>query len=366
MKMFYSAYTNQGNVGDLLITKYQIEEYAKYGEVYVDCHGMPDSFCRVIFDTQSTNIKNFEKEYGLSYRSSKILKVLYTINKDHFTHFCSSPGPKMSLKLSLKTLLFKLMGAIIPELMLNKRIKKLAIGVDVKYENNNILSQLNHWYFNRYDLIGLRSKNNYYSLEQTFKNVRYVPDMAFLYPHFDAKLYQHANKKIAFSFRKITEYKSLVKALFEMIRTATENELHVDLIYQVDEDKTFCEHLLRMLDGTSINPCIRRICFDNLNIYQQYDMVISNRLHVLLMAAMNGAVPYALISHDSKENKIKEIFESVFSSNFVNYIDEFEKDNFGNIVYNIEDLKSELLDDIIKQRQLCVKSFENLFQSNVK
>lgn len=42
MKIFYSAYTCKGNIGDLLINKYQIEEYSKYGDVYVDLSGMPD------------------------------------------------------------------------------------------------------------------------------------------------------------------------------------------------------------------------------------------------------------------------------------------------------------------------------------
>ncbi len=361
MKMFYSAYTCQGNTGDLLITKFQIEEYAKYGEVYVDCHGIPDNFCQVIFDTKSSNIKNFEKEYGCSYRSINIFKVLYTLNKDHFTHFCGSPGPKVSLKRPLKKLVFKLFGALIPEWILNSHIKKFAIGVDVKYNQNNTFSRLNHWYFNRYDVIGLRSMTNYLSLKPSFKNVKYVPDMAFLYPFSNTNSFLDEKKRIAFSFRKVDDRDTLVKILLRMIRVATAKGFSMEVIYQVEEDKSFCEQILQELKCQSVSPFIRQIDFYSLNVYQQYDMVVSNRLHVLLMAAMNGALPYALISHDSKENKIKDLIDTVLSNPSVNYLDKCEKDAFDTIIDNLIELKTVLFQDVNKQRQLCVKAFEELF-----
>ena len=361
MKMYYSAYTNKGNIGDLLITKYQIDEYAKYGEVYVDCHGMPDSFCQVVFNTESSNIRDFEKEYGCSYRSASIIKVLYMLNKDHFTHFCGSPGPKVSLGRPFRKMLFKLSGALIPELFLSSRIKMFAIGVDVKYDLNSAFSRLNHWYFNRFDVIGLRSKTNYYSLKNSFNNVRYVPDMAFLYPYFDTKTYCKINHRIAFSFRKIADNGNLVKAISEMIKIVVENGFRIDIIYQVDEDKSFCEQILQEIKCQNVSPVIKQIDFYSLNVYKQYDVVVSNRLHVLLMAAMNGAIPYALISHDSKENKIEYMFDTVFSSQLINYIDEYENEFFGRIFENLIKMKTVLLKDVDNQRQQCVMAFKELF-----
>lgn len=361
MKMFYSAYTCQGNTGDLLITKYQIEEYAKYGEVYVDCHGMPDNFCQVIFDSNSKNIKDFEKEYGYSYRSINVLKVLYTLNKEHFTHFCGNPGPKVSLKRPLMKLLFKLSGAILPELILNSHIKKFAIGVDVKYAQNNAFSRLNHWYFSRYDVIGLRSMTNYYSIRQSFKNVKYVPDMAFLYPFLNTNTFSDEKKRIAFSFRKVDNRDALVKDLLGITRAATAKGFSMEVIYQVEEDKPFCEQILQKIKCQSISPVIRQIDFYSLDVYRNYDLVVSNRLHVLLMAAMNGALPYALISHDNKENKIKDLFDTAFSNSLVNYIEKYENEAFDTVIDHLMEMKTVLIQDVNKQRQLCVKAFEELF-----
>ena len=182
MKLFYTAYTNKGNVGDLLITKNQIEEFAKYGEVYVDCNGMPDDFKKVIFDTQSPNIIDFIKLYGITYRSKKILKVIHIINKNGFTHFSWSPGPREPLSLPLRKLLLKIAGILIPSIFMKNSIKKLSLGVDIKCDFKGWIGVLSRWYFKQFDVIGIRSRYNYEQLQHSMKNVIYIPDMAFLYP----------------------------------------------------------------------------------------------------------------------------------------------------------------------------------------
>ena len=57
-KTFYSAYTCKNNLGDLIINKMQIEEYSKYGEVYVDFTGMPDNFKNILLNQNNPNIKD--------------------------------------------------------------------------------------------------------------------------------------------------------------------------------------------------------------------------------------------------------------------------------------------------------------------
>ena len=52
-KTFYSAYTCKNNLGDLIINKMQIEEYSKYGEVYVDFTGMPDNFKNILLNSDN-------------------------------------------------------------------------------------------------------------------------------------------------------------------------------------------------------------------------------------------------------------------------------------------------------------------------
>lgn len=362
MKMFYSAYTNKGNVGDLLITKYQIEEYAKYGEVYVDCHGMPDGFRKVVFDTVTPNIKDFEAEFGMTYRSKKIIKVISLLNKNSFSHFCNCPGPRESLCLPLKTMCFKIMGAIIPAVFLNRKIKRYSLGVDVNYTDKGILKVLNIWYFSRFNVLGIRSKANLHRIEHSLKNTIYVPDMAFLYPYFSPELYNQTNNRIAISFREVDGYDRLIKVLSIIGRIANEFGVGIDIVYQVDEDKPMCEKLLKDIN-TSVF-CLNNVPVNYYSLakYQKYDIVISNRLHVLLMAALNGAVPYGLISYDENEQKIQELFESVFGEQYVTYIDDFCEESFVDFYKSIRSLKKEVCQKVEKQRNVCHQTFRTLFQ----
>ena len=72
MKIFYSAYTCQGNIGDLLINKYQIEEYSKYADVYV-------------FFTNRKFLANRRFYYGNDTlrKRSKILKINKVFSKTY-------------------------------------------------------------------------------------------------------------------------------------------------------------------------------------------------------------------------------------------------------------------------------------------
>lgn len=361
MKMFYSAYTNKGNVGDLLITKFQIEEYAKYGIVYVDCHGMPEAFMNVVFDTNNPNIKNFEAEYGMTYRSRRILRVISLLNKNGFTHIGGIPGPRESLSLPLKTMCFKMMGAIVPSIFFNNKIKNYALGVDVNFNNKGFLGYLNRCYFGRFDVLGIRSESNLRRVEHSLNNVMYVPDMAFLYPSFSKEPYSKANKRIAISFRYVDNYDVLIRIINIIGAIAIDGGYGIDMVYQVDEDRIMCERILRDIGFSGIILRQNPIDYYSLDTYQKYDMVISNRLHVLLLAALNGAVPFGLISNDNKEQKIYEIINDVFGKQYVTYIDFFDKATFASLFNSCGRLKMEICQRIINRRKLCRHVFDELF-----
>ena len=77
----------------------------------------------------------------------------------------------------------------------------------------------------------------------------------------------------------------------------------MDFIFQVEEDSSFAQVLAKNLKEYNLNVSSQCIWYENLNTYSKYDYVFSNRLHVLLLAAKYGAIPFALISKDLKEQK---------------------------------------------------------------
>ena len=362
MKIYYYVYTRKGNLGDLLITKFQIEEYAKYADVFVDCYGMPSDFRNVIFDTTSPNIKDFEQEYGIGFRSKNALKAIHVLNEKGFTHFCDSPGPRVPLCWPLHMMLRKLIRLSIPNLFLNKKIKRYSLGVDLNYDQHSILTRLNKWHFSKFELLGIRSKQNLSALEKYLRNVAYVPDMAFLYPQYKSSFFESTRNRIALSFRKVDNYGKLVKAIQTIGKIAKEHGLNVDILYQVEEDEQFCRQLHDDVNSRNVHLIEHLLDFYSLDIYQKYDIVLSNRLHVLLMAAMNGAIPYGIISHDKKENKITDIFSCVFNRQLVSYIEDFDEKTFLSI-YNAQDtVKKEIRHCVEEQQKMCIMTIRNLFR----
>ena len=350
IKIFYSAYTCQGNIGDLLITKYQIEEFAKYGEVYVDSHGMPDYFTSELYNTQNPNIKNFEEEYGMHYRSKNIIKVLRLINCEGFTFYTGSPGPRVPLRKPLRSIAKQVVGKLIPSLILKKEIKRITLGVDVNYDSFFLL---NDWYFLVYDFIGVRTKYNLVRCAKRLSNVGYVPDMAFLYPQFDNIDSDKNRGKIAISFRKIEEYENLIIALKDIVQKLSKKSVEVDIVYQVEEDQGFCKKIYDEIKSENVYFREDIVGFNELDIYSNYDMVISNRLHVLLMGVMNGAIPYAVISRSKNENKIVDIFSSVSHHHLTSYIDSFNASIVLPIYEQKDYLCKKLREDAQTQRNLC-------------
>lgn len=361
MKTFYYAYTCKGNVGDLLINKYQIEEYAKYGDVYVDCIGMPDEFRRVILDGKNPHVIDFVATYGMSYRGKNMFKVLKLLKQEGFTHFTKSPGPYAVLSLPLKQLMVRLLGAKGYITAKEYGMKVFALGIDIDYDR--VPQWLKRWnirYFNHYDILGLRSIPNRDKMLSDVSVVQYCPDMAFLCP--DLKSPEAIiRKRIALSFRKVEEEKLLMTHLHHIAKHFSDLGYAIDIVYQVEEDSDYCHLIAKEL--AEYKPLLRKeiISFDELKEYENYDFVFSNRLHVLLMSAMHGAIPFALISHCRKEQKIANIWNSVFSAPILVYIDQDSKTVKRLLNDVCKSNTSTQFEELLKQQKMCKEYISNLY-----
>lgn len=195
----------------------QIEEYSKYGEVYVDFTGMPDNFKNILLNQNNPNIKDFTATYGQSYRGKHFIQVIKLLKKEGFTHFTKSPGPYAVLSLPLKKLTIRLIGALGYMTANHLGLKVFAFGIDLDYTSNQPkwLRLLNVKYFSLYNSLGLRSLKNYEECKNDLNNTRYVPDMAILY---NPQPYTNINRRrIALSFRYVAETEILLKELKEIL-----------------------------------------------------------------------------------------------------------------------------------------------------
>lgn len=359
-KIFYSAYTCKGNLGDLVINKMQIEEYSRYGEVFVDFTGMPDDFRQIILAAHSPNIKDFGAEYGKSYRVKGFLGVIKFLHREGFTHFTKSPGPYAVLSLPLKRFAVRLLGAIGYLYAHHLNMKVFVIGIDLDYSNQpRWLQCINKWYFSHYDVLGLRSQKNLGLLKDGLKNVMYIPDMAFLYQPHNCTTTQR--RKIALSFRRVDDKNILIKELTTLSSVFSIGGYSIDVLYQVEEDEDFAKELQKELKEFDTNMASRCIWYDDLAIYGKYDFVFSNRLHVLLLAAKHGAIPFAFISKDIKELKIANIYSSIGIDNLLGYIGNVSSEQWHQLLGTQSDLKREVKDIFAQQELLCKKMIKNFF-----
>ena len=361
-KTFYSAYTCKNNLGDLIINKMQIEEYSKYGEVYVDFTGMPDNFKNILLNQNNPNIKDFTATYGQSYRGKHFIQVIKLLKKEGFTHFTKSPGPYAVLSLPLKKLTIRLIGALGYMTANHLGLKVFAFGIDLDYTSNQPkwLRLLNVKYFSLYNSLGLRSLKNYEECKNDLNNTRYVPDMAILY---NPQPYTNINRRrIALSFRYVAETEILLKELKEILPIFFSKGYAVDIIFQVEEDRLFAKVLAKSLKEYNLNVLSQCIWYDNLDTYSKYDYVFSNRLHVLLLAAKYGAIPLAMISKDLKEQKIQNIFNSISLGYLVRHIGFTNKEQWIELLSNKEAIKHEVNNALEYQKQICIKSIKEFYQ----
>lgn len=359
-KTFYSAYTCKGNIGDLLINKYQIEEYAKYGEVYVDCTGMPKAFKEVIFATDNKNIKDFAEQYHCNIRSINVFKVLKLLQREGFTHYTKSPGPYAHIKFPLRTFITRLIGSLSYIRAKALGMKVFALGIDMNYKNTSkSLQNINRKYFSHYDCIGVRSKHNQQILSDELSNVMYIPDMAFLCPDI-VENKRCEKKKIALSFRDVEDRSSLISQLNAICHILIEQGFQIELVYQVKEDQDFCEFIKDSVDFP-VSYREKMIGYNDLCCYSEYDYVLSNRLHVILMAAMHVSIPFALISRNRKERKIRDVLDSAFTTRLWSYIDEFRAEDLVSVI-NDSNISKRLQDEIVCQSELCRQTIKGLYR----
>lgn len=309
MNIYYLCLTQQSNMGDLVINRMLIQELGKYGTVYVDCYGVSKKFKHYILNSQNTI--DVYKEYGISLKKAKLIKFADFTKRFNIRLFVQSPGPiaepdsfltKMYLRLVYKWVKmnhipFYRIGSCCSAIMARKN----------KLHNCNV-----SYYF-------LRAKNTVeYMKSLGYNNVNYIPDLAYLLPTENLT----DKKKIAvINFREIkTDLSTFMSWIKEVVSLLILNGYTVELYYQVQKDKIFMQAIYDNLSEYNIIFRDEMLWYDNIDYYADKELVISNRLHSVLVGASYGVIPIAYIDTDALIAKIKDIFLSSFYGKHSDYI----------------------------------------------
>jgi polysaccharide pyruvyl transferase WcaK-like protein len=159
--------------------------------------------------------------------------------------------------------------------------------------------------------------------ELKIKVTKIVPDYAFSL-QYDLGDFEKTYD-IVISIREPNDKELLFNSL-DSIVARTQGKIL--LAYQVKFDKEFQELLYQRYKSHDVElRDLSKLISENEKLFRQCKYVISNRLHVLLLAMSKGALPIALI--DPKENsKIQGIFQDADLDTFLNDYTSYSDFNF--------------------------------------
>lgn len=352
----YNLATQHSNIGDLLINKSLISLLRKYGQVIVDDRNTPIAFIEQLLTEKDQRLSTITDRSLFDFVEDK----LKTPSKDTY-YLVLVPGD-----LSIKGLKRALAGIwfFISRLRRLKqmgcRILRLGISLNT-FDLPNIITE--SLYSRTYHVYGLRDKQSIAMATRFhFSNICYFPDLAWAY-HLKPIEKEHVvrEKYILISFRANrygevhdSGYFSEIKNhLFSVLSQSSVDNYKIVVSYQVQYDREASQELVDLFSKKFEVEFIDRLLSldEAIHLYKDVDLIISNRLHVLLLGTICKTLSIPFINPlDNK--KIAGIYED-------NAVSDIVLDYRNNVV----DVRDKLI-DIIKRRNVIRNLMEEKYKNN--
>lgn len=332
MTVLYPTRIKKSNLGDILINALLIRELSKHGKVWLD--NKPDrSFEELITANNqfSGNIAFNKKESR--WRGLPVLRWLGLVKiLPGLTCVFDPPGHHFEsgkIKSFLKGLKYITRATILK----NYRVKMVRLGVTMgPYSNYNwkVQSFLSGYY----SCIGIRDKSNYQLLNSNkFRNLQLVDDLSFLYDanefiNTETSTLESEDGLVIMSFRGAIEDAHTDEHYLEEIIQAVKKFISVNQLYdrtkilftyQVKEDLEVIKEIARQIEQPGLTIAVKQDQLDlmhAINLYRRARFVLTNRLHVALLALLNDAPCFAL-TDINKHHKLVNVFKDMQMEDFL-------------------------------------------------
>lgn len=329
-KFYFNSKTQFENFGDAIISRELLKLAKTKGEIHLLSINTPEDFLKIIDDQSYIKHRNI---------FSFIFSILFSLFKKGNVYYLLNPGgfgggvnKKELVKQNIIIFIYAILNLCGVKLMrLGASLTNLSPR---KGKLESIKSK--YIYYNSY--------RDQLSMDIAYKNnIRTndcFPDMAFL---IEKKATKNLNqdKKIVLSFRDrkgSNIYDAINNNLIEL-KLIKEKSSQYKFLFssQVDFDKVFNAKLKDLFIKNKFNA--DEIDFEEKNqyfdLYQTSELVISNRLHVLLFALVSGTKVVALVEKEH-DQKIIGIFKDLGFDNLicdVNSIRDFDWKSIDSISY---------------------------------
>ncbi|MDX1766550.1 MAG: polysaccharide pyruvyl transferase family protein [Arenibacter troitsensis] len=359
-KAVYIVATQYDNLGDLIINKCLIDELTRYVDLYVDSHNISDDFIKCFELNDKVNF--LKKNYGFSFKDLTLLKYLLS-EKIKFEYLFKSPGPVGFTKPS--GINDRIRGFVFNQIFKttrNKGCKSFVIGSEITLKND--FETKGYRKFSKYFYHHLvRSKANVDLLKSIgIDQAEYIPDLCFLL--YD-KISRISNRtKVGISFRDLQDDKlneNIVQSVKIYVDYYLKKGKKVVFFYQVNRDYAYTKKLFSAYkDVVGVSFIEECLSFEDIITYSDFETVMSNRLHVLLLGFIHNSLTVPLINDNASTNKIKGIYRSIGSSiEPMTFLTKNQLENFDNDLDRLL-IETENINEV--QNHMCKQRISEIFK----
>jgi len=309
-KFFFSPRTNYENAGDALINRELLRVLRDYGEVHASRSGAPQHFLDEI-RLDGSEIR-CETRLGLG-AAAFVAAIKARIRREPPPFMILAPGDPcgpLDVGLVARSAFFALLA------LAGVRLARLGVSFSrmsaARLRLEAVTSRL-------YCVSGARDSRSLALAKRSgFANVCYFPDLALALQPPERACKQHDDVlRVAVSLREDnlgSDRREKTVARVEQILSLLKDKgcnFTVMFIAQVNEDRAFMEELcLRFGERYDCTFVSEQKLPPLADIYRSIDVILSNRLHGLLFASANGAVPLGLLIPECNQ-KIIGILEDL-------------------------------------------------------
>lgn len=353
--IFYHCSTECGNFGDAIINRNLLKLLRNYGKILLNDKKIPESFLNQLAlrpeERVSKNTPNFLLTIlGYAYKSR------FHRNQNIYLFF--PPGHLFSLDNEKKLSIILFSAYMFIARCLGVRICRVGFSMGSFSRAKKIVEFMNAKLMYLYGIRDSLSESYAHSIGVT--NTTRFPDLSLIdidtnKSLFSTKLTKHIHKKkyIVFSccqsvpavLSQVEVENETIKALDEIVAKFCHNqEYKLLLCYQVAKDKKFILKLKeRYKSSVSLELIDRQLTEDDCaDIYGNAELVFTNRLHVALLALVNGGLSIALID-PIIHSKISGIFRDASLQMLIFDLRESPKhqiEKLENILSNADEIKT--------------------------
>lgn len=340
-EIFYNPATQYVNTGDLLINKTLVGFLRENGTLYADDNNKPKWFIDELLKQDDLRLSKFTKADSINYVLKLLIRNKLTgRNKNIKYYFVFVPGhlAKSGFRGAISSL--KIFFKFLSLRMLGCRLIRVGISLGNFDRPNAFVEALItrcYSYFAVRDHVSIENARKY-----NFKTPEYFPDFGWAYKHEEIstreEIYEPgADGFVVMSFRanelghgiQTEVYDQLLSSIKKLLNSGVLSKYKLVLSYQVGSDREANFKLFQELsqDFDNVSFFDTKLLLDNaFDLYSRADFLITNRLHVMLLAVQAKTIAFSLI--DQKANsKIYNILKDNQLLDLVLQVNDYSKSN---------------------------------------